>query len=245
MSIWENILGMTSLSDRDLSFREEISVMIGSKPKNLNLFKLATLHSSIGKVTKDGFKESNERLEFLGDATLSMVVAEYLFKKYPFEDEGFLTEIRSRIVKRETLNKLAIRLGIPGLVEIQDKKQKKRSNSIYGNALEAVIGAVFLDRGYLVCKKFILEKIIEQHLDLQRIIHTDSNYKSKIIEWAQKENKEVSFESITQTNPSLSTSQFEVALSVNHQVISNGSGTSKKRAEQDAALKACEKLKLL
>lgn len=245
MSIWEKILGMTSLSDKDHSFREEISVMIGSKPKNLNLFKLATLHSSVGKVTKDGFKESNERLEFLGDATLSIVVAEYLFKKYPFEDEGFLTEIRSRIVKRETLNKLAIRLGIPGLVELQDKKQKKRSNSIHGNALEAVIGAVFLDRGYTFCKRFILEKIIEQHLDLQQIIHTDSNYKSKIIEWAQKENKEVIFESINQTSPSLSSDQFEVALSLNKQLISNGSGTSKKRAEQDAALKACEKLKLL
>lgn len=218
--------------------------MIGSKPKNLNLFKLATLHSSVGKVTKDGFKESNERLEFLGDATLSMVVAEYLFKKYPFEDEGFLTEIRSRIVKRETLNKLATQLGIPGLVELQDKKQKKRSNSIYGNALEAVIGAVFLDRGYVFCKKFILEKIIEQHLDLQQIIHTDSNFKSKIIEWAQKVNKEVIFESINQPNPSSST-QFEVTLSLNQQLISNGSGTSKKRAEQDAALKACEKLKLL
>ena len=194
MSLWDKILSKIPPSGKDKAFRKSITSIIGNPPKNLNLFKLATLHSSLGKVTRDGFKESNERLEFLGDAILSMIVAEYLFKKYPFENEGFLTEIRSRIVKRETLNQLAKKLGIPALVKLQDKKQKKSSNSIYGNALEAVIGAIFLDRGYTFCKRFILKRIIEQHLDMYQIIHTDSNFKSKIIEWAQKENKEVIFE---------------------------------------------------
>jgi len=244
MSFWDKILGKAPQSEKDHLFNDAITSIVGTKPKNLDLFKLATLHSSIGKVSKAGFRESNERLEFLGDATLSMVVAEYLFKKYPFEEEGFLTEIRSRIVKRETLNRLAYKLGIPSLVELQDKNQTKRGNSIYGNALEAVIGAVFLDRGYSFCKKFILEKIVDQHLDIQQIIHTDTNFKSKIIEWAQKENKEVVFESMTQTN-TLAHNEFMITLLIDEQQVSKGIGTSKKRAEQNAALKACEKLKLL
>lgn len=243
MSFWEKILGKTPQSEKDQILSDAIASIVGSKPKNLDLFKLATLHSSAGKVTKGGFRESNERLEFLGDAALSMAVAEYLFKKYPFETEGFLTEIRSRIVKRETLNRLALKLGIPSLVELQDQIQNKKGNSIYGNALEAVIGAVFLDRGYAFCKTFILEKIVEQHLDIQQIIHTDSNFKSKIIEWAQKESKEIVFESVPQSNIAAN-DEFEVALLIDKQQVSKGVGTSKKRAEQDAALKACEKLKL-
>ncbi len=243
MSFWEKILGKTPQSEKDRLFNDAIASIVGSKPRNPDLYKLATLHSSLGKVSKDGFRESNERLEFLGDAALSMVVAEYLFKKYPFEDEGFLTEIRSRIVKRETLNKLAVKLGIPGLVELQDKNQKIKGNSIYGNALEAVIGAVFLDRGYTFCKKFILEKIVIQHLDISQIIHTDTNFKSKIIEWAQKESKEVVFESVNESNTSAN-SEFEISLLIDKQQVSIGVGTSKKRAEQDAALRACKELKL-
>lgn len=245
MWFWEKILGKT-LSENDRLFSEAITSIVGVKPINLDLFKLATLHSSAGKVTREGFRESNERLEYLGDAILSMVIAEYLFKKFPFENEGFLTEIRSRIVKRVTLNKLAHKLGIPNLVELQDSNQTKKGNSIYGNALEAVIGAVFLDRGYALCKDFILDKIVNEHLNLQKIIHTDSNFKSKIIEWAQKESKEVSFESVNLSDEEEAIQgKFEVTLFIDQQPVSSGTGSSKKRAEQDAALKACELLKLL
>lgn len=241
MSLWDKVFGR-KLSTEDRQFSESISSLVGARPNNLDLFKLATLHSSIGKVSKDGHRESNERLEFLGDAILSMVIADYLFQKFPFEKEGFLTEIRARIVKRVTLNKLARRMGIPDLVKLQDKNQKK-GNSIYGNALEAVIGAVYLDRGYAFCKQFILTRIVDQHLDLQKIIHTDSNYKSKIIEWGQKEGNEVLFESKNQLDdPGLN--NFEVSLLINGKEISKGSGSSKKRAEQNAALKACRLLKL-
>ena len=243
MSLWGKLFG-EKLSNKDRDFSASITDLVGSSPNNLDLYKLATLHSSVGKVSKEGFRESNERLEFLGDAILSMVIAEYLFKKYPFENEGFLTEIRSRIVKRDTLNKLARRLGLSSLVELQDKTQNKKSNSIYGNALEAVIGAVYLDRGYEFSKRFILEKIVDQHLDLQQIIHTDSNYKSKVIEWAQKESKELVFESLKEPDDS-ATNRFEVMLSIDGERVSSGTGSSKKRAEQNAALKACEQLKLL
>jgi ribonuclease-3 len=242
VSLWGKFFGK-KLSEKDRLFSEAITNLTGAPPVNLNLYKLASLHSSLGKVSKDGFKESNERLEFLGDAILSMVIAEYLFKKYPFENEGFLTEIRSRIVKRDSLNKLARKLGVPNLVELQDKNQK-RGNSIYGNALEAVIGAVFLDRGYAFCKQFILSRIVDQHLDLKKIIHTDTNYKSKIIEWAQKESKDVVFESLALADEAV-TNKFEVLLSVDGVQISTGTGSSKKRAEQQAAWQACEMLKLL
>lgn len=242
MSLWGKFFG-NKLSEKDRQFSEAITTLVGSPPFNLDLFKLASLHSSVGKVSKEGFKESNERLEFLGDAILSMVIAEYLFKKFPFENEGFLTEIRSRIVKRDTLNKLARKLGIPNLVELHDKNQKK-GNSIYGNALEAVIGAVYLDRGYAFCKQFILNRIVDQHLNLKNIIHTDSNYKSKIIEWAQKENKEVIFESVSLSDEE-AMNKFEVMLSIDGAQVSTGTGSSKKRAEQQAALRACEMLKLL
>jgi len=243
VSFWKQFRRKLFPSSKDRQFSKDIASIIGRPPKNLSLYELATLHSSAGKISKKGFRVSNERLEFLGDAILSMVIAEYLFKKYPHQNEGFLTEIRSRIVNRDTLNKLAANVGIPDLVELQDKNQTKRKNSIYGNALEAIIGAVYLDRGYLFCRKFILVKIVNQHLNLDTIINTDSNYKSKVIEWAQKENREIEFRSINETDTS-NANEFEVTLLIDQLPVSEGKGTSKKRAEQDAALKACQILKL-
>ncbi|GJM28695.1 MAG: ribonuclease 3 [Cyclobacteriaceae bacterium] len=244
MSIWKKFQRFLFPSKQERLFTKDIASIIGRLPKNLNLYKLATLHSSVGKLSKKGFRVSNERLEFLGDAILNMVIAEFLFKKFPYENEGFLTEIRSRIVRRATLNKLALKIGITELVELQDKNHKKRKNSIYGNALEALIGAVYLDRGYTFCKGFILKRIVQDHLDLQKIIHTDSNYKSKIIEWAQKENKEILFESFDEVDGN-NANLFEVSLIIDQERISTGKGTSKKRAEQNAALEACQKLELL
>lgn len=244
MSFWSKIVGRKPLSEKDRLLSDAIRQIVGRKPKNLWLFKLATLHSSVAKKTKEGFKESNERLEFLGDAVLNMVIAEYLFKKYPFENEGFLTDIRSRIVKRESLNSLAKKLGVTKIVKFQAKDKKThRSKSVYGNALEAIIGAVFLDRGYLFCRNFILSRIVVQHLDLNKVIETNTNYKSRIIEWAQKENREVVFESTSVENTP-PYSEFVVSLKVDNVETAVGTGSSKKRAEQDAALKACETLRL-
>ena len=244
MTFWKQFQRKFFPKTEDSKFAADIASMIGGTPKNLSLYELATLHSSAGKVSKKGFRVSNERLEFLGDAVLSMVIAEFLFKKYPYKKEGFLTEIRARIVKRDTLNTLAVKLGVHELVELQDKKHRTRKNSIYGNALEAIIGAVYLDRGYTFCKEFILDKIVKQHLDLKKIINTESNYKSRVIEWAQKENREIAFESIKEANTDHQ-KHFEVSLLIDRQQISTGKGTSKKRAEQDAALKACQNLQLL
>ena len=246
MSFWGKLWGKKNLSARDQSLQVALRSLVGYTPKNFQLFELALLHSSLGKTTKEGHRESNERLEYLGDAVLNMIIAEYLFKKFPFKDEGFLTEIRSRIVKRESLNQLARKLNVHKIIEFQDNNKpatRDRAKSIYGNALEAIIGAVFLDRNYKYCKKFVLEGIVQQHLDLEKVIQTDTNYKSKIIEWAQKGQHEVVFEStaIEETPPY---NQFVVRLLVDDVETAVGKGSSKKKAEQDAALKACALLKL-
>ncbi len=244
MSFWKQFRKRLFPSTKDRQFRRDIARLTGSYPVNIDLYKLATLHSSVGKISKQGNRVSNERLEFLGDAILSMVIAEFLFKKYPDKNEGFLTEIRSRIVKRDTLNRLAAKIGVPELVEIQDKNHRKRKNSIYGNALEAIIGAVYLDLGYPFCKTFILDKIVRNNLNLKKIIHTDTNYKSKVIEWAQKESRDITFQTVDDTDLT-GNKEFEIHLLIDDQQVSMGKGTSKKRAEQDAAFKACQQLKLL
>ncbi len=243
MPIWEQLLRRSSLSEKDRLLQNAITVIVGRKPKNLGLYKLATLHSSVAKISKRGYKESNERLEYLGDSVLNMVIAEYLFKKYPYQHEGFLTEIRSRIVKRDSLNSVARKLGIHKIVETQEMAGKTKNKSIFGNALEAVIGAVFLDRGYPFCKQFILQKIVSDHLDMEKIIRTNPNHKSKIIEWAQKEGKDLMFELISEVaNPPHS--EFTIGLFIDGEEIAKGIGSSKKRAEQDASLKAWQTLKL-
>lgn len=231
-------------STKDKRLISSIDSIVGSKPFNLDLYKLATQHTSVAIETTKGIKQSNERLEYLGDAVLGMVVADYLFKKFPYKDEGFLTEIRSRIVNRESLNQLARKMGINDIVEYDNKRKVSLTyKSLYGDALEAFIGAVYLDKGYHFCKNFILKKLISTYLDLEEIIKTDLNYKSKIIEWAQKENKEVSFE-IVQIKGVHHRKEFTARLFINDQPINEGKGYSKKKAEQDAAQKSCETLKI-
>jgi ribonuclease-3 len=217
--------------------------MVGSKPFNLSLYKLALKHTSFAEETINGLKISNERLEYLGDAILGAVVAEFLFKKFPFRDEGFLTETRSRMVNREALNQIAIKIGLSKIIEKEFKgKNLSAHKSIYGDTLEAVVGAVYLDRGYDFCKKFILKRIIV-HFDVDGIITTTSNFKSKIIEWSQKENKEVDFKTLSVTG-NQRFKEFHVHLLVEGEVVAEGKGPTKKKAEQDASKNACEILNL-
>jgi ribonuclease III len=220
-----------------------IKHMVGSKPFNLSLYKLAIKHVSVAEETINGFKISNERLEYLGDAVLGAVVAEFLFLKFPYRDEGFLTETRSRMVNREALNQIAIKIGLAKVVNNEYKGKNLSSHkSIYGDTLEAIVGAVYLDRGYKFCKKFILKCIII-HFDVDDIISTTSNFKSKIIEWSQKENKDVDFKTISVTG-NQRFKEFQVQLIVGGEPISEGKGPTKKKAEQEAAKNACEILKI-
>jgi ribonuclease-3 len=219
-----------------------VTHLLGSSPNNLNLYRLAFLHASASKdsVAKS-YKESNERLEFLGDSVLGMITAAYLFKKFPFKDEGFLTEIRSRMVSRESLNVLGRKLGLDEVIEYENQKKTILSrSSMYGDALEAFIGAVYLDKGFAFTQNFIITKILTQYFDLEIVVQNNPNFKSLLIEWAQKEGKKVLF---TLDEEGLHhNKEFTAFVLLDGEKISEGKGYSKKKAEQTAAMKACEEL---
>ncbi len=200
------------------------------KPGNLALYKLALQHSSV----KDE-AHSNERLEFLGDAVLSLVIGAYLFKKYPLKEEGFLTEIRARIVNRASLGSLAKKVGIDRLL-YYDKNaiQKEGFKFIYGNALEALIGAVYLDKGYKRCCSFVLDHLLHLYIDLETLIQTDTNYKSQLVTWASRNRKNIQFEIITEKRTGRCR-EFTAHVVIEDQVAGQGRGSSKKQAEQQAA----------
>lgn len=221
-----------------------IKMIVGSKPFNLKPYQIAVQHTSVARSVKEGFKESNERLEYLGDAVLGTVVAEYLFKKFPFKDEGFLTELRSRIVSRDSLNNLARTIGVPQIVQFDKKRKTPNSHkSLYGNALEALIGAIYIDRGFAFTSNFIQRKLLQPHYDLEEIINTTKNYKSKLIEWSQKNTKTPSFDHI-ETIDKGHFKEFIIQVLIDQEPIAKGHGLSKKKAEQDAAREACIILEL-
>lgn len=224
---------------------EAIKRIVGSYPFNLELYRLATKHISVAKKNMFGLKESNERLEYLGDAVLSTVVAEYLFKKYPYKDEGFLTDIRSRIVNRESLNAVAKKIGVSNIIVYDQAniplngKSKLSHKSIDGDTLEALVGAVYLDKGFAYCKNFIIKRLLLPHFDLDLIINTNPNFKSTIIEWAQKTNRDIRFE-IIDTKGDTQFKEFIAQIFIDGNPICTGSGLSKKKAEQSASQKALE-----
>lgn len=221
-----------------------IKMIVGSKPLNLKPYKIATQHTSVARSVKKGFKESNERLEYLGDSVLGMVVADYLFKKYPFKDEGFLTEIRSRIVSRDSLNQLARTIGVPDIVKYDGKRKTPNSHkSLYGNTLEALVGAVYIDKGFNASRTFIVTKLLLPHFDIEELIKTTKNYKSKLIEWTQKNSKTSVFDHV-ETIDKGHFKEFIIEVKIDSEPIAKGHGLSKKKAEQDAAREACILLEL-
>ena len=227
-----------SIKKEDQKIIKAILFLFGFEPVNINLYKLALLHKSKNK------NESNERLEYLGDAVLNLIVAEYLFKKYPFKDEGFLTKIRSKIVSRESLNNLGRKVGLKELINFKNVNEySKNYNSLYGDALEAIIGAVYLDVGFEYCQEYIVKNIIIPYYNFDELVNKTHNFKSKILEWSQKEKKLIKFSTkkiILKNN----SSQFESILIIENKEISKGFGDNKKDAEKDASRLACKKLEL-
>jgi ribonuclease III len=241
--VWKILKIRSRKTTSDEKLVRAIKNIADISPSNIELYKLAVVHSSIAKENGAGFKESNERLEYLGDAVLGAAVADFLFKKFPYKPEGFLTEIRSRLVNREALNLLARKIGIGNIVQY-DQKNAHLQQVILGNTLEAIVGAIYLDKGYLRTKKFVIDKLITPNYDLQELISSNSNYKSKIIEWAQREGKEVKFE-IINVKKGKNHKEFTAIVTVDNEPKGQGYGNSKKKAEQDAAFKTCEMLELL
>jgi ribonuclease-3 len=226
-------------SDKDFIF--SIRNIFGFCPGNVSLYKLAFLHRSVA-VESNGHKLSNERLEYLGDAVLSSVVADYLFKKFPYKEEGFLTEMRSKIVSREQLNKLSRKLGLDHFIR-SNQDSKSFFRSMEGDAFEAFIGALYLDRGYNFTKKVIINRIIKVHFDIDDLVNTEVNFKSKLIEWSQKERREVDFNVVTEVGNGNS-KQYIVEIKVDNNLCAIGQDFSIKGAEKIAAEKAYSSLHL-
>lgn len=210
--------------------------VFGFVPKRTELYHIALTHSSSSTI-EHGHRVNNERLEYLGDAVLGAIVAEYLYKKYPLKGEGFLTEMRSKIVSRKSLGNIARHIGLPELVDHQ-RGQQGAFKSLGGDAFEALIGAVYLEKGYRFTRRFIIDKLICTYLDIDKIASTDWNFKGKLIDWGQKQHKKVSFEVVrTMNRDSEGRREYECRVNINGKPQQTAIGYTIKSAEQLAAEK--------
>lgn len=210
-----------------------IKNIMGFSPNNISLYKLAFLHRSAAIEIRKNVKISNERLEFLGDSVLSTIVADFLFKKYPYQDEGFLTEMRSKIVSRRNLNQLSQKLGIDKLIQTgHDNSNVFKSMS--GDAFEALIGAIYIDKGYDFAKKIVVQRIIKNHIDIELLEKTEWNYKSKMIDFGQKEKKAISFNVVEVIGRGYH-KQYIVEILIDNIISGRGQDYSIKAAEQIAS----------
>src|ERR1700749_4916377 len=215
----------------DRKYVKKLKILLGFIPGNLSLYRMAFRHKSVATNVKKGVKNSNERLEFLGDAVLGSVVAEVLFKLYPYEDEGFLTELGSKIVSRVNLNQLARKLGFDKLIEYDSRMlNSSRQGSLLGDAFEALIGAVYLDKGYNFTRHFLVNHIIKAHVDIHTLEQTETNLKRKLIEWCTRQGKDISFDLVNNLDGE-NTKLFTVQASVDGEAVGLGKEFSKKNAE--------------
>ena len=205
--------------------------LIGFYPRNVELFKLAFKSKSAQSHGNSDDPNNNERLEYLGDAILGAIVADFLFKQYPFRDEGFLTEMRSKIVSRNHLNMLALKLGLDSFMKDGGDSLSK---SVYGDAFEALVGAIYLDKGYRVTQNFIVNRIIRFHVDVEELETKELNFKGKLIDWGQKERKEINFELAEEIGEGYSR-KYRIVVHVEGKSFGEAIDFSKKKAEQRAA----------
>ena len=227
---------------KGLRTRLKLTKFLGFIPGNYYLYKLAFIHSSAPLKLHNGSLVNNERLEFLGDAILEAIVSDVIFKQFPYKNEGFLSKVRARIVQRDTLNLIAVNLGIPQLLKSQINKDNNTLNP-FGNALEALLGAIYLDKGYTRTKKYVLKKILSHSSLTEEIITNGSDYKSQILEWGQKNKKEIIFSNEEMSNFHQNEHLFLSTLTIENQKAGSGKGMSKKEAEQNAAEQALIRIK--
>jgi len=231
-----------ALMSKDKNLVQSIRNIFGFYPGNIFLYQLAFRHKSAAVESHNGHKISNERLEYLGDAVLGAVVADYLFKKFPYKNEGFLTEMRSRIVSRSSLNKLSQKLGLDILVSlINDNKSVFKS--VNGDAFEALIGAIYLDKGFQFTRRIIIKRIIELHVDVEALQKTEVNFKSRLLEWGQKEKRNIEFV-VTSESGEGYRKQYQIEARLDGSAMAQASDYSIKGAEQLAAEKTWNQLQL-
>lgn len=216
--------------------------ILGFFPRDIRVYQQALLHKSTSLRSEKGRPINNERLEFLGDAILDAIVGDIVFKHFEGRREGFLTNTRSKIVQRETLNKLAVQIGLDKLVKYSTRSSSHNSY-MYGNAFEAFIGAIYLDQGYDRCMEFMVKKIFKNYIDLDKMSRKEVNFKSKLIEWSQKNKMKISFELIEQFLDADYNPMFHTEVHVEGISAGTGTGYSKKESQQNAAQMALKKIK--
>lgn len=222
------------------NFYSRLIRILGFLPGNVGLYELAFIHKSASLSDTKGNPVNYERLEYLGDAVLGVIVAEFLYLKFPDRNEGFLTKMRSKIVNGEHLSVLTQHLGLEQLLD--NRLQNEQANRhILGDTFEALIGAIYLDKGYRRCRRFVLKKVIKKYVDIGDLEKNETNYKSMLIEWAQKNRKEITF--YTDIEP-YDPTRFISFVSISDTLFGSGTGVSKKEAEQNAALETLQELKV-
>lgn len=221
----------------DKEFARRLYDLLGFMPANLSIFKLAFSHRSNTSTNdeKTYAIQNNERLEYLGDAVLGTIVGEYLFQKYPNADEGFLTKMRSKIVKRKSLNKIGDKMGLD--VILTEHNNTRLSRSMLGNAVEALVGAVYLERGYWHTRRFVIKKMLMNYVDVHELEHYDDNYKSQLLEWCQKNGQNVSYKLLARYKYE-KRDRFKVAVMIDGKKLATADDFNKKSAEQTASEKA-------
>jgi ribonuclease-3 len=230
------------LTDRYKEPYLSLHKFLGYRPGNVALYEMAFLHKSSSIEDVDGRWLNNERLEFLGDAILDAVVADILYKHFPTRREGYLTNTRSKIVQREHLNKLALQMGLDKMV-IYSTRIVTHNNYMYGNALEALIGAIYLDKGYMHCYHFVDERIIKRYVDLDKLARKEVNFKSALIEWCQKRKYDLVFDLIESFTDNDGNPVFQTSVSLFGLQAGIGIGYSKKESQQNASKMAVKKLR--
>jgi ribonuclease-3 len=228
------------LPPEERKLKSSLKNILGISAGNVSLYLQAFRHNSVAKEIKEGVKDSNERLEYLGDSVLNAVIADYLFRKFPYKDEGFLTKMRSKMVSRDHLNQLAVKLGLNKLLSLT-KDPNLKFSSMNGDAFEALIGAIYIDKGFYAVQDFILNRILKFHVDVEKILLTETDFKSKLIEWSQRERQEVRFAVVEEQGNGYD-KQFVIAVMVQGEAVSQAQHFSKKKAEQLSAEAACVKL---
>jgi ribonuclease-3 len=218
-------------------YLRQLCNVLGFTPGNLSLYKTALSHRSV----KEGADENNERLEYLGDAVLSGVVADYLFKRYPYKGEGFLTEMRSKMVNRQTLNEIAIRMGLKKITHYNKSDNSLKISQIFGNTLEALVGAIYLDKGYDQTRRWVFRRIVIPHMFMEDLENLEINHKNKLYGWANKNGKNLEFETLDEKMEK-GRRLFRVGAVVDGELIAEGKAFNKKDASQIAAQLAVEKL---
>jgi ribonuclease-3 len=232
---------LAHLFKKDKDFYFKLIGIIGFLPSKISLYKIAFTHKSVTGSGGSKSSYNNERLEYLGDAVLGAIVAEYIYKEFGHENEGFMTKLRARIVKRKHLNSTAIKMGIPMMIN-SNLHTANMSKHLYGNALEALFGAIYIDKGYRTAARFFRRRMVKKHIDFSILSIKDSDYKSQLIEWSQKQKKEVVFSSNEEYDPEKKAPTFEAIVEIDHLESGRGKGDSKKEAEQQAAKVAMKEI---